>query len=88
LPIQDSLTQTILEYLDSSNQFIEEAERVFVHCAAGVNRSPAIVIAYLMKKNLWTYEESFAFVKARRAKANKQSNFMKQLLEYEQTLGI
>ncbi|CAD8083437.1 unnamed protein product [Paramecium sonneborni] len=81
--IQDSLNQSILEYLDQTYNFIDQAQNVFVHCAAGINRSPAIVCAYLMKKNKWNYEQAFQFVKERRPVVNKQTNFAQQLNLYE-----
>ncbi|CAK69657.1 unnamed protein product (macronuclear) [Paramecium tetraurelia] len=81
--IQDSLNQSILEYLDETFNFIDQAQNVFVHCAAGINRSPAIVCAYLMKKNKWNYDQAFQFVKERRSVVNKQTNFAKQLNLYE-----
>lgn len=56
IDIQDSLTQKLGEYLDDTYKFIDQADRVFVHCAAGINRSPAIVCAYLMKKFNWNYD--------------------------------
>ena len=50
-------------YFEESYIFIENAlkkenNRVFVHCAAGVSRSATIVIACLMKKNKWTFQDA------------------------------
>ncbi|CAD8063433.1 unnamed protein product [Paramecium primaurelia] len=81
--IQDSLNQSIIEYLDETFNFIDQAQNVFVHCAAGINRSPAIVCAYLMKKNKWNYDKAFEFVKERRSIINKQTNFANQLNLYQ-----
>ncbi|XP_058080462.1 protein-tyrosine-phosphatase IBR5 isoform X2 [Magnolia sinica] len=51
-------------------QFLEQCEkdkaRVLVHCMSGKNRSPAIVIAYLMKRKGWRLAQSYQWVKDRR----------------------
>ncbi|KAL9255295.1 Protein-tyrosine-phosphatase IBR5-like protein [Drosera capensis] len=55
---------------DDAVQFLRKAERekarVLVHCMSGKNRSPAIVIAYLMKSRKWKLAESLQWVKERR----------------------
>eukprot|EP00345_Euplotes_harpa_P004067 CAMPEP_0168331516 /NCGR_PEP_ID=MMETSP0213-20121227/8380_1 /TAXON_ID=151035 /ORGANISM="Euplotes harpa, Strain FSP1.4" /LENGTH=86 /DNA_ID=CAMNT_0008335307 /DNA_START=185 /DNA_END=445 /DNA_ORIENTATION=- len=55
---------TCIKFIDSA---LEADEHVLVHCAAGVSRSPTMVIAYLMHKNQWTFEKAFAFVKNKRS---------------------
>ena len=53
LPMADSLDQNLLEYIPSAMQFIEkgieEGRSTLVHCNAGVSRSGAICVAWLMK---------------------------------------
>lgn len=51
LEVDDDEKEDLVEkYLESCIQFIESAltnkKKVFVHCAAGVSRSPTIVIGY------------------------------------------
>jgi atypical dual specificity phosphatase len=57
-------------YLAECFKFIDEAiqsgGQVLVHCQAGISRSGAIVVAYLMKKENLTYEQ--ALEKARTAR--------------------
>lgn len=38
---------------------VEGSSKVLVYCMSGVSRSPAIVIAYLMKANRWRLLESY-----------------------------
>lgn len=77
---------------DECVQFIDECEkaneRVLVHCMLGQNRSPAIVIAYLMRRKGWRLPESFQWVKDRRPSIQITHGVAEQLQQYEaQTFG-
>ncbi|KAJ4730132.1 Protein-tyrosine-phosphatase [Melia azedarach] len=79
----------ILQF-DDAIQFLEQCEkdkaRVLVHCMFGKNRSPAIVIAYLMKRKGWRLAQSFQWVKERRPSVNLSEDIYQQLQEYEQKI--
>lgn len=71
-------------------QFLEQCEkenaRVLVHCMSGKNRSPAIVLAYLMKSKGWRLAQSYQWVKERRASVDITQAVYQQLLEFEQKI--
>lgn len=52
---------------------------VFVHCNAGVSRSAAVVIAYLMKLKKLSYLEAFDVLKKERPCIKPNEGFVKQL---------
>jgi protein-tyrosine phosphatase len=54
------------EMVRSLDELIRGGHRVLVHCNAGYNRSPTVVIAYLCAHRGMTLAEATAFVKARR----------------------
>ncbi|KAK1296988.1 Protein-tyrosine-phosphatase IBR5 [Acorus calamus] len=62
--------------------------RVLVHCMSGKNRSPAIVIAFLMKSKGWKLAQSFQWVKDRRPEVELSSAAAvhQQLQEFEQKI--
>lgn len=60
--------------------------RVFVHCNAGISRSPTIIIAYVMKHLNISFEDSFKLVKETRITANPNAGFISQLKDYEDYL--
>lgn len=68
-------------------EFIEQSRkdntRVLVHCMSGQNRSPAIVIAYLMQHKGWRLPQSYQWVKDRRPTINLSSGVAQQLQAYE-----
>ena len=66
-----------------SNQSIEIKK---VHCQMGVNRSATIVIAYLIKKNRWTFKQSFLYVKAKRPSIFPNEKYVTQLIEFEKEI--
>lgn len=55
---------------------------VLVHCHAGVSRSAAIVIAYVMKKYGLNFESAFELVKTRRPRIRPNEKFRACLKEY------
>lgn len=73
---------------DDAIQFLEQCERekarVMVHCMSGKSRSPAIVIAYLMKCKGWKLAQSYQWVKERRPSVELTQAVYQQLQEYEQ----
>jgi len=67
----DTNTTHLYRYYDQSIEFIHRARKidkgnVLVHCFAGISRSVAIVIAYLMTCSDFTFETALAFVKKAR----------------------
>ncbi|TKY56958.1 Protein-tyrosine-phosphatase IBR5 [Spatholobus suberectus] len=75
---------------DEAIQFLEQCEkdkeRVLVHCMSGKSRSPAIVIAYLMKSKGWRLAQSYQWVKERRPSVELTQGVYQQLQEFEQKI--
>eukprot|EP01116_Phalansterium_solitarium_P012002 TRINITY_DN27928_c0_g1_i1.p2 TRINITY_DN27928_c0_g1~~TRINITY_DN27928_c0_g1_i1.p2 ORF type:complete len:202 (-),score=69.31 TRINITY_DN27928_c0_g1_i1:139-744(-) len=86
----DKETYDISQHFDECFEFIEQAraknERVLVHCAQGISRSPTVVIAYLMRQNKWDYFTARRFVRQQRPIVYPNLGFVRQLKEYEQAL--
>lgn len=59
---------------------------VLVNCAVGMSRSPAFVIAYLMKTQKMSLRDAYRTVKSARPKINPNRFFMEQLEKYEVSL--
>ncbi len=57
-----------------------------VHCFAGVSRSVALTIAYIMRKYNYGFDTSMALVRAKRKCASPNYGFQKQLRNYEKEL--
>ncbi|KAM0727314.1 Dual specificity protein phosphatase 19 [Formica fusca] len=63
-------------------------ENILVHCNAGVSRSPAIVIAYLMIHKKLSYDEAYNKVKKARSCIRPNDGFVKQLHSIENTTFV
>jgi len=88
-PAFDIETFDLSKYFENTYEAIENGLKkggVLVHCAAGISRSATIIIAYLMKKNKWTYQETYNFVKRKRSVISPNSGFVRQLKNYEKKL--
>ncbi|CAF1059248.1 unnamed protein product [Adineta ricciae] len=86
----DTQKQNLLNYFDEAYQFIHQAitrhEKVLVHCVAGISRSPAIVISFLMRYAQMNLNDAYNYVKMKRSIVSPNLNFMGQLLQYEKQL--
>ena len=60
---ENCLVTGFFEHLQQCINFIEHSDKVFIHCSCGVDRSPTIVIGYLMWKTHSSYEEVYNYVK-------------------------
>jgi len=82
IPADDNEKEKINKYFEETNNFIESANCVYVHCAAGVSRSATIVIAYLIWKHKISFDEALKIVKEKRPMVSPNFNFEKQLRSY------
>eukprot|EP00927_Polykrikos_kofoidii_P073203 TRINITY_DN69273_c0_g1_i1.p1 TRINITY_DN69273_c0_g1~~TRINITY_DN69273_c0_g1_i1.p1 ORF type:complete len:320 (+),score=62.66 TRINITY_DN69273_c0_g1_i1:137-961(+) len=74
----------VVEFLDDQ---LARSVTVYMHCQAGVSRSAALLIAYLMYKHpSCSAEEASMFVRRRRSKVEPNANYARQLLEWEQRI--
>ncbi|XP_030622610.1 dual specificity protein phosphatase 18 [Chanos chanos] len=90
VPVHDSPDVRLIEHFDAVadkiHQIKEQCGRTLVHCNAGVSRSAALCIAYLMKYCNMSLLEAHGRVKAQRPIVRPNSGFWKQLIEYENRL--
>ena len=90
LPADDTQKQNLFDYFEQAYAFIRQAiekdGKVLVHCVAGISRSPAIVISFLMRYAHMSMNDAYELVKSKRTIIAPNLNFMGQLLQYEKRL--
>ncbi|VDP65786.1 unnamed protein product [Echinostoma caproni] len=90
LPAVDIQTQDLRPLFTSAFEFIEQSreagDSVLVHCQAGVSRSPAFVIAYLMAHSGLSLREAYRWVKSKRSVISPNFAFLGQLCDFEADL--
>ncbi|VDM94974.1 unnamed protein product [Thelazia callipaeda] len=90
IPVNDTYQEKLLPHFEAAFKFLdgvcERGSVALVHCLAGISRSPTLAIAYMMRRNNWTSEQAYRYVKERRPSISPNFNFMGQLLEYEARL--
>jgi protein tyrosine phosphatase len=83
----DKDNSNILIYMDQVTDFIklhmDKGKHVFVHCQAGMNRSPSFVIGYLIKYKSKQFQEAYDIVKTERPIIRVRDAFIAQLKTYE-----
>jgi len=90
-PIKDVPSQPLRDLFPQTNAFIYDAvhvhkKGVLVHCAAGVSRSAAVILAYLMRHEGMTLREAFLFLRQKRPIVAPNDGFWKELGMYEEEL--
>ena len=86
IEVDDAYDTNLICHFKECLLFMEGRDKVFVHCAAGMSRSPTIVIAYLMWKRQLLLREAMEFVKSKRPEISPNLNFMNQLKIFEEKL--
>jgi len=80
----------LFKKFDQCFEFLDEARKngakVLCHCQAGINRSPTIVIAYLMKTEGRTLKQSYDLVISKRPMISPHEKYFDQLLALERQL--
>ena len=87
--VKDKFNEDITLLLDLVCEFIHNNilnnKKVLVHCKAGINRSSAFIVAYLIKHNNMNLEEAKKHIlKVRKVKFKK--NFMDQIKKHFELL--
>lgn len=87
LDIADSTVENIIRHFPVTKEFIDGSlqtgGKVLVHGNAGISRSAAFVIAYIMETFGMKYRDAFTYVQDRRFCINPNAGFVHQLQEYE-----
>jgi protein phosphatase slingshot len=78
--LEDVSFFSVLDYIENA---LNGDEVVFVHCGAGISRSATVIIAFLMKKFNWSYDEAFLFVKTKKPNIQPNIHFENQLRKVE-----
>jgi hypothetical protein len=71
----EPLATTLAAALPVLDAAIKRGENVLVHCWAGISRSPALVCAYLMKRDRCCFADALAVVRKARACVNPNRGF-------------
>lgn len=91
IPIDDSLWDNLLPWIPQALHFIDAAmssgASVLVHCAAGISRSPALAVAYIMYSLEMDLDHAYRFVKERRPSISPNFNFLGQLQHFQGALS-
>nr|XP_020446089.1 dual specificity protein phosphatase 18-like [Monopterus albus] len=90
IPASDSPLSPLSDHFDDvADKILLVAEgggRTLVHCNAGVSRSAALCMAYLVKHHGVTLLEAHRWVKTCRPMVRPNNGFWKQLIRYEMEL--
>lgn len=87
IPVSDTPVSRLSDHFDEVADKIqvtaESSGRTLVHCNAGVSRSAALCMAYLMKHRGVSLLEAHGWVRTCRPVVRPNNGFWKQLIQYE-----
>lgn len=87
VPVADAPTEPLCDFFDPIADHIHDVEarrgRTLLHCVAGVSRSAALGLAYLMKYHAMSLRDAHAWVRSCRPIIRPNSGFWEQLIRYE-----
>ncbi|XP_006148922.1 dual specificity protein phosphatase 18 [Tupaia chinensis] len=87
VPVTDLPTSSLYEFFDPIADYIHSVEtkqgRTLLHCVAGISRSAALCLAYLMKYHSMSLLDAHTWTKLCRPIIRPNSGFWEQLIHYE-----
>ncbi|KAM9858078.1 dual specificity protein phosphatase 18-like [Aulostomus maculatus] len=90
IPVSDSPSSPLSDHFDEVADTIqrnaERGQRTLVHCNAGVSRSAALCMAFLLKHRGVTLREAHGWLKRCRPVVRPNNGFWRQLIQYEEQL--
>ncbi|XP_061073164.1 dual specificity protein phosphatase 18-like [Conger conger] len=88
VPVSDQPHARLCDHFESMAECIHNNQTgsTLVHCAAGMSRSPALVMAYLMRYKGVTLRQAHDWVRDCRPYIRPNAGFWRQLLDYEKKL--
>ncbi|XP_071351992.1 dual specificity protein phosphatase 14 isoform X2 [Trachinotus anak] len=88
VPVQDQPHAPLRQYFDPVAERINQNQtgRTLVHCTAGRSRSPALIMAYLMRFRGLSLRQAHEQVLLQRPFIRPNAGFWRQLMDYERTL--
>jgi len=90
IPLRDNGSSDLLGKLKDAYDFMVESQRpnnkLFIHCELGQNRSPAFVLAFLMRYEKWSLHEAYTFLKEKREVIHPHKKYMQQLRSLDKEL--
>ncbi|XP_035242128.1 dual specificity protein phosphatase 18-like [Anguilla rostrata] len=88
VPVSDQPHARLCDHFENVAERIHgnQTGSTLVHCAAGMSRSPALVMAYLMRYRGVTLRQAHDWVRDCRPYIRPNAGFWRQLLEYEKEL--
>ncbi|CAH9080858.1 unnamed protein product [Cuscuta epithymum] len=85
--LRDMERENLLDYLEVCLDFIEESRKkgcILVHCFAGVSRSAAMVVAYLMRSEQLSYKDAIESLSQSCLSVCPNDGFVDQLKMFEE----
>ncbi|CAG2170504.1 unnamed protein product [Oppiella nova] len=87
IPVNDKIDEDIARYFDDVSDFIYDVSnsggRVLIHCMAGISRSAAFLIAYLMKYLRMSLKDAYNLLHKKRPIVRPNGSFFRQLIDFE-----
>lgn len=92
IPAEDREDFDITRYFDAAFLFLDRVKRrrgkVLVHCNMGVNRSGAVVAAYLMVDEKRNLLDVVSYLKGKRKLVLSNKGFRRQLVQFARSRGL
>jgi len=83
VPMADNGNTNLYDIMDRTFKFIKEGQsfsnKLLVHCNLGQNRSPTLVIAWLMQECKKSLHDAYTFVKEKRDLVQPHTEYIQQL---------